>query len=144
MVGVINIQEMTLRDIDDTIRLKEHQLEYYLEEKERAFNNTQPKAVIFKQDKIFSSTGEDKCLNYVITIEELDLLIDDIQDQISSLKHYFEAEVKRIGKYEPLIQKIINMRQMKFKWYQIAEATNYCESNCRRLYSIEMGKRDIY
>lgn len=144
MVDVIDISNMTLRDIDNAIRINENQLDYYLNEKERAFIKTQPKITQIRKEKIVASGYEDKMLKYVMTIEELNNIIDGIQDRIANLKQLFEAETKRIGEYEPLIQKIINMRNRGYKWVEIADATKYCESNCRRLYSKYMKKRDVY
>lgn len=143
MVGTIELKNLSLKEIDMVIKKLENDLDYCLNEKERNMTSILPQATKPKQDIVQSSRCEDKIIVYVITNEELDEKISSIQDQISNVRQYFDNELKRIGEYEPLIQKMISMRNKGCKLQDIADATDYSLSSVKRLLIKYYKKRYI-
>jgi len=136
---------MTIREINNAIRHLTNQLEYYLERKAKAWANTQPRSSFNYDEPVKGGkTRENSFERYVITNEEVDPLIDEIQDNILDLSKYVEKELQRIGEYEPLMQEIIKCREIqRLTWEQTAIKTSYSVSQCRRIYKMYMNKRDI-
>ena len=91
-------------------------------------------------------TREEKFFKYVCKCEdeEIDWWIEKLNIYIIALNNYVEAELKRIGEYEPLKAKIIKLREEKgMKWDDIAEATHYCRRQCINIYKNYTGKRNV-
>jgi hypothetical protein len=144
MVEIIDAPNMTIADINKKIKELNNKLDLYLTIKEKEFEKTQPKSVDITNEKVDGGIIENKSLSYMITLEELDRIMDNIQDKINYLTKYVENQLKIIGEYEPLMKKIIELRENhKMKWKDIAEATNYCESQCRNIYKKYIRKRNI-
>lgn len=138
------IEELTIKEANDRIKKLENTLELLLNRKELLFTETQPKAVDTTKEKTTGGKREDIILQYLIECdeEELDKAIENVQHEIFNLSKYVEAELKRIGEYEPLKAKIIELRQTTtLGWDKIAEATNYSERQCRRIYKNYIEKR---
>lgn len=144
MVEIIDAPNMTIAEINKKIKDLNNDLDLYLTIKAKEFEKTQPKAVDITNERVDGGVTIDKNLSYVITLEELNIKIDNIQDKISYLTKYVENRLKIIGEYEPLKKKIIELRENhKMKWENIAEATNYSESQVRKIYKKYIGRRDI-
>ena len=91
-------------------------------------------------------TREEKFFKYVYKCENEDIewWIEKLNIYIIALNNYVEAELKRIGEYEPLKAKIIKLREEKgMKWDDIAEATHYCRRQCINIYKNYTGKRNV-
>lgn len=140
-----DLEGKTIKDINNQILFLENRLEYYLDKKAKAFDLTQPKAVVY--DKETTEGGlkrENKFECYVISNEELDPIIDFIQNEICRLVKFVNKELLRIEKYEPLKKQIIELREIdKLKWQDISRITDYCESQCRNIYRDYKKKRNI-
>jgi hypothetical protein len=141
---VIDIRNMTINQINNEIKRLENQLYYLLEEKERVFNLTQPKVGDTSATKVEINKREDKFANYVIQCEELDEMIEEVQTQKYNLVRFVENELVRIGEYDPLMRKIVELREVhNLTWRKVSEATNYSESQCRRIYIKYKNQRNI-
>lgn len=141
---IIDIRNMTINQINSEIKRLENQLNYLLDEKEVAFNQTQPKATDYSKEVFTGGTREDKFEKYTIKIEELDTMIDEVHTQKYNLVRYVENELVRIGEYDPLMRKIIELKEVyNLTWRKVSESTNYSESQCRRIYRKYKNQRNI-
>lgn len=145
-----DIENMTVKEINDQIKKLENQENYYYNEMEVIFNKTQPKATNVDKERVQGGTKrENRFLNYTIECEDeyyqkLKEKYFMTQDRKFNLIRYVEEELKRIGEYDPLMKKIVELRETsKLTWEQIGQATNYSERQCRRIYRKYKNKRDI-
>lgn len=127
---------MTLKEANRELEHLDNELDRLLNEKELLFLKTQPKGVEIKLDSIGSSNRSDKYLDYVITVEEkqIDNQIDVIHAKRKIMENWVLRELEIIGKYEPLEQKIIKLRQAGKKWFEISSIVNYSTRQCQRIY----------
>lgn len=127
---------MTLKEANRELEHLDNELDRLLNEKELLFLKTQPKGVEIKLDPIRSSNRSDKYLDYVITVEEkqIDNQVDVIYAQRRIIENWILRELEIIGKYEPLEQRIISLRQAGKKWLEISMLVNYSERQCQRIY----------
>lgn len=138
------IIDITIQEANNKIMKLENLLELALSFKEKVFDKTQPKSPNLEDERVDGGERQDKFLQYLITVDEkeLDKQIYLIQDVLSAYNKYVDNELKRIGEYEPLKQKIIRLRDEENKpWRIIAEATHYSEKQCRRIYQDYTQKR---
>jgi RNA processing factor Prp31 len=144
-IQVIDINNMTISEINNEIKRLDNKLYYWLDEKERAFEKTQPKASDIAGERVQGgTTREDKNLCYIIKNEDIDKKINDIQQQIFHLTKYVENELKRIGEYDPLMKKIVELRETQdMTWNKIAQATNYSDSQCKKIYRKYKNERNV-
>jgi hypothetical protein len=141
---VIDIRNMTINQINIEIKRLENQLYYLLEEKQRIFDLTQPKATDYSKEVVEGGKREDRFTNYTIKCEELDDMIEEVQNQKYNLVRFIENELIRIGEYDPLMRKVVELREKEDKkWSIISEITNYSESQCRRIYRKYKNQRNI-
>ena len=137
----------TIKEANNEINRITNLLNLYIDRKNLLFNETQPKVADPNTDRVDGSmTREEKFFKYVYKCENEDIewWIDHLNDYLISLSNYVESELKRIGEYEPLKAKIIKLREEKgMKWDDIAIATHYSKSQCRRIYSSFSGKRNV-
>lgn len=132
-----------LKSANVRVKQLENLLEMYIDEKNKAFNKTQPKAKTFKFDIVSGGNKEDSNIQYLIKIEKLTNIITDVNETIFTLRRYIEAELKLLGEYEPLERKIIELRDKhNMKWKDIAQATYFSERHCQRIYD-KYNKRKI-
>lgn len=127
---------MTLKEANRELEHLDNELERLLNEKELLFAKTQPKGTEIKADPIHSSLRSDRYLDYVITVEEkqIDNQVDVIYAQRRIIENWILRELEIIGKYEPLEQEIIKLRQANRKWHEIALIVNYSDRQCQRIY----------
>lgn len=148
--------EYTISEANNEITRATNLLNLWIDKKNNIFEETQPKPSDTENERVDGSmTRVEKFYKYVYKCEkeDIDWWIDRLNEYIISLNNYLEAELKRIGEYEPLKQKIYNLRNDKeymeqhegkpMEWWKIAEATGYCERQCRRIYSKIIEKRYI-
>ena len=146
--------EYTIKEANSEIERITNLLNLYIDKKNNLFDDTQPKSVPINSEKVDGSmTREEKFFKYVYKCDEedIDWWIDKLNVYVIALNNYVEEELKRIGEYEPLKQKIYNLRNDKEymkrnkgkqrEWWKIAEATGYSERQCRRIYSKMIKKR---
>lgn len=131
----MELEKMTIRDINNKIFNLENQLAYWQDAKFRAFDKTQPQSFDLTKSKIGGGEITNKNDIYLITCETADGHIILIKEEIYRLSKYVENELKRMGEYEPLMRTIIELREIeKLPWFKISEKTNYSERQCRRIY----------
>lgn len=137
----------TIKEANNEINRLTNLLNLYIDRKNLLFNDTQPKVADSNAERVDGSmTREEKFFKYVYKCEneEIDWWIEKLNIYIIALNNYVEAELKRIGEYEPLKAKIIKLREEKgMKWDDIAEATHYCRRQCINIYKNHTGKRNV-
>ena len=137
----------TIKEANNEINRITNLLNLYIDRKNLLFNDTQPKVADPNTDRVDGSmTREEKFFKYVYKCEDehIDWWIEKLNIYIIALNNYVEAELKRIGEYEPLKAKIIKLREEKgMKWDDIAEATHYCRRQCINIYKNYTGKRNV-
>lgn len=137
----------TIKEANNEINRITNLLNLYIDRKNLLFNETQPKVADPNTDRVDGSmTREEKFFKYVYKCEDeqIDWWIEKLNIYIIALNNYVEAELKRIGEYEPLKAKIIKLREEKeMKWDDIAEATHYCRRQCINIYKNYTGKRNV-
>lgn len=138
----MGFKDMDLREAKKLLKRFENQLEYWKNEKEIAFNMTQPKATTFDTERVVGGTPSNQNDTYLIKLEKIDRKINVLQKRIKNLMLYIENEMKIIGEYEPIEAKIIMLREEKhLKWYHIAEATGYSERQAQRIYDKYLDRK---
>lgn len=139
--------EFSIKEANNEINRVTNLLNLYIDRKNLLFNETQPKVADPNTDRVDGSmTREEKFFKYVYKCEDeqIDWWIEKLNIYIIALNNYVEAELKRIGEYEPLKAKIIKLREEKgMKWDDIAEATHYCRRQCINIYKNYTGKRNV-
>ena len=139
--------EFSIKEANNEINRITNLLNLYIDRKNLLFNETQPKVADPNADRVDGSmTREEKFFKYVYKCEDeqIDWWIEKLNIYIIALNNYVEAELKRIGEYEPLKAKIIKLREEKgMKWDDIAEATHYCRRQCINIYKNYTGKRNV-
>lgn len=137
----------TIKEANNEINRITNLLNLYIDRKNLLFNDTQPKVADPNAERVDGSmTREEKFFKYVYKCENEDIewWIEKLNIYIIALNNYVEAELKRIGEYEPLKAKIIKLREEKgMKWDDIAEATHYCRRQCINIYKNYTGKRNV-
>lgn len=137
----------TIKEANNEINRITNLLNLYIDRKNLLFNDTQPKVADSNTDRVDGNmTREEKFFKYVYKCEDeqIDWWIEKLNIYIIALNNYVEAELKRIGEYEPLKAKIIKLREEKgMKWDDIAEATHYCRRQCINIYKNYTGKRNV-
>ena len=138
----MGFKDLDLREAKKLLKRFENQLEYWKNEREIAFSITQPKAASLDTEKVKGGLAPNQNDIYLIKLEKIERKIGVLQKRIRNLISYIENEMKIIGEYEPIEAKIIMLREEKrFKWYQIAEATNYSERQCQRIYDKYLDRK---
>lgn len=135
---------MELRDIKNKISQLENQAEYYIREKELLFLKTQPRATDLDKMVVDGTSSEDKCLRYLIEVEEreLDLKINDLKEKIKNAYKLLEKELRRLEQYNEAVKLIVFYRDLdKMKWEDISSKVHYSESHCRYIYSKMKNKQ---
>jgi hypothetical protein len=159
MVEVLDVRNMTINEINNEIEKLENDIDYYLSEKERIFDKTQPKAGNMSGERVQGdTTREDKFLNYVVECDDpeykaLDEKLIDKQSRVYHLVNYMNKELKRMDKYND-IEKLIIYYKEEYKpdkskkekmptWEQIARKVNYSKTQCRRIYKSYKQQRSF-
>lgn len=138
---------MNIREANKKIKELENDYDYWLKEKEKILTLVLPKSTDIRPEKVDGGNREDRLIKYVEADEErqINVTLDYIISKKQNLENWVERELKIIGEYEPLKAKVIKLRDIeKLTWKSIAEATNYSESQVRRIYKLYTSKRDIY
>ena len=131
----MTFKDMDIREAKRLLKRFENQLEYWKNEREIAFEETQPSAANLDKEKVSGGIAPNTNDIYVIKLEKIDAKIAVLNKRIRNLILYIENEMKVIGEYDPIEAKIIMLRDERhMKWCLIAEAVNYSERHCRRIY----------
>jgi hypothetical protein len=126
---------MTILEANKELRSKNNELNYWINKKNYLISKLYPGGAKYDGIRVDGGKREDKFRYLDYTIDEIDPKIELLNNEIKNLTKYIEEELKILGEYEPLERKIIELRNdKKMKWRDIAEATNYCERQCQRIY----------
>jgi len=146
----VEIIDITIYEANDKIQRLENLRELRMNERDLVFERTQPKAAKLDREQVDGGLKrEDRTLAYVIECEDPEYIklcnqIDETEKAIFYYSEYVEAELKRIGEYEPLKAKIIELKdKKKMTWEEIVNIISgkYCERQCRRIYKDYCQKR---
>jgi len=146
----LQVIDITIREANDKIKHLENSKKLKEDERDLVFEKTQPKASNITSERVQGGTARvDKFARYAIECEDPKYLelcqeIEWLQREIYMYATYVENELKRIGEYEPLKAKIIELKdKLGLTWEQVAEAIGnlYSISQCRRIYKQYLEKR---
>jgi hypothetical protein len=144
--------DITIREANDKIRHLENLKKAKEDERDVTFEKTQPKSSPMSGERVQGGAiRSDKFADYLIECEEPKYIelckeIEVIKGLIDIWCEYVENELKRIGEYEPLKAKIIELKDKKGKtWDEVFEYIQgkYSISQCRRIYKDYTGRRYI-
>lgn len=131
----MNLNDLSIRDINNNIIKLENQLQYWVDIKFKAFERTQPQSLDLLKDKTGGGIAENKTDTYLIICEDADYYISNLENEIIRLTKYVENELRRLETYNPLLKKIIELRDEKdMKWEDIANYVHYSVRQCQRIY----------
>lgn len=145
--------EYTISEANNEIARATNLLNMWIDKKNNVFEETQPKSAPIDNERVDGSmTREEKFFKYVYKCdkEDIDWWIDRLNEYIVSLNDYLEKELKRINKYDDLLQKIIYYKEVykpkkneKITWDWISKKI-YCPvATTRRMYSKHKKMRFI-
>ena len=135
------LNDLTVWKAKNKLTHLENRREMLLKEKE--LRKPTYKSTDFSKEPVNGGTREDKFINYVIHIEEIDEQINLIDAEIEIYRTFIEKELKRIDEYDDWEQKVICMKEDKVSWVKIACSVPFSESTCRRIYKNYKKKRDV-
>jgi len=118
-IKISEIEEISILDINRKLKNVECDLEYYLHQKERSFNRTQPKPVDITKEPTQGGKRENKFDNYVIKNEELDPMIDLLQDERIALEKLLISKLQASGEYAVILQTLIGLKERHYSWPKI-------------------------
>lgn len=127
---------MTIYEINRLIEEIELQLRILYDRKESAFDSTQPKAVGINSMMAQSSHSNNKYTAFDYSIDEIEPKIKKLEKRLDKLKAYKKEYYIILDKYDPILKKIIVLREeKKLNWKTIAKYCNYSEKSCRIKYN---------
>lgn len=145
--------ELTIKDANNEINRITNLLNLYLDRKNVLLDETQPKTADLESERVDGSlTREEKFFKYVYKCdkEDVDWWIEKLNEYLTSLNDYVEAELKRINEYDDLLQKVIYYKEIykpkkneKITWDWISRKVYSPSSTIRRMYSKHIKKRFI-
>lgn len=109
-----------------------NKLELLKEKKEKLF--PLPKSGNLNNELVDGGLRNDKIIDYMIKLQQLDIEIDQIEKEIIMLNKYIEKEMERLKKYNEWEQLVISLRESKKTWVQIACSVPYSIRTCKRIY----------
>lgn len=124
---------MELKQANSEVERIENSIDYWLSIKE----------LEIEKHEIYHIYTDDE---YKKIINAISLEIDKLYEEKEKLVLFIDDELKRIKKYDEVLQKIINLKEIDlndYSWQYISQSVHYSETQCRRLYSKYKKKRDI-
>ena len=137
---------MTIKEANNKVEKIDNDIEYYLKKKEKEFAKTQPQAVKIKDIVTTGGKRVDKFSKYVISIKEIDNILDDLYSEKRILEEYIEKELIRLNKYSEVEQLIVYYKEQNLEnltWVQISMRVHYSVRQCKRIYRNFVQKRDV-
>lgn len=137
---------MTIKEANNKIEKIDNDIEYYLSKKEREFAKTQPQSIKIKNTITNGGKRVDKFSKYVISIKEIDEILDDLYADKKVLEEYIEKELIRLNKYSEVEQLIIYYKEQSLEnltWVEISRKVHYSITQCRRIYRKWKGERNV-
>lgn len=125
-----------LRDAKKLLQQLENQLEYWQWEKKLLLENAEGvTATNYDKERVSGGVIIDSNVSIDRVIDVIEPKIKLLKSKIKNLMEYIEKELKIIGEYDPIEEKIIRLRtENNMKWIDISEAVNYSERQCQRIF----------
>lgn len=124
---------MELKKTNSEVERIENSIDYWLSIKE----------LEIEKYEIYHIYTDDE---YKKIINAISLEIDKLYEEKEKLVLFIDNELKKIKKYDEVLQEIINLKEIDlndYSWQYISQSVHYSETQCRRLYSKYKKKRDI-
>ena len=124
---------MELKKANSEVERIENSIDYWLSIKE----------LELEKYEIYHIYTDDE---YKKIINAISLEIDKLYEEKEKLVLFIDNELKKIKKYDEVLQEIINLKEIDlndYSWQYISQSVHYSETQCRRLYSKYKKKRDI-
>ena len=124
---------MTNKELNNRIEKINNEIEYYLNTKELLEEKSRKK--LYKEQELLKKD-----------IENINAIIDILYKKRSICLLALENQLKELGTYEELKQKIIYYKEeslKKYTWSEIANMVHYSETQCRRIYRKYKNQRSI-
>lgn len=136
---------MTLREAQEELKKLDNEYKYWLEEKEIARSIVLPKSTDIRSESVDGGKREDKMLKYVEILEhkQIDETLEYIHKKQQNLMNYIDEELKIIGQYDYIAQRIYQLRDEKVHWWKIGHIVGLSDRQCRRIYKKMVNKRNI-
>ena len=139
---------MSIKEANNRLEKVDNDIEYYLSEKERLFEKTQPGALDTTKEIVAGGKRTDRFLEYEIVLEEkkINEIIDELYAEKMNLENYIDKELHRLGKYNEVEQLVVYYKEQSienFTWAQISQKVHYSERQCKRIYKRFRGSREI-
>ena len=137
---------MTIKEANNKLEKIDHDIEYWLNEKELEISNVLPKALDTTKEIVNGGKRTDKFAKYVIEVEPIDKILDTLYAQKKNLEEYIEKELHRLGKYREVEQLIVYYKEQcleRYTWQQIAQRVYYSKEQCQRIYKRWKKERNI-
>lgn len=138
---------MTIKEANNKLEKIDHDIEYWLREKEIELSNVLPKAMDTTKEVVSGGKRIDRFAKYVIEIKDIDEKLDKLYAQKKNLEEYIENELHRLGKYREVEQLIVYYKEQcleNYTWFQIAQKVYYSKEQCQRIYKKWKRERNIY
>lgn len=146
---------MNLIEAKKELQQLENEEIYWLNEKENIKSLVMPKGIQITADKVNGGIREDRMLKYTELLDDkkIDETLDYIWKRKRNIMNYIETELKIIGEYNNLEQKIYELRydqeymkQNKGKkrpFRQIGNIVGYSGKQCNRILQKMLNRRDV-
>lgn len=146
---------MNLIDAKKELQQLENEETYWLNEKENIKSLVMPKGINITPDKVNGGKREDKMLKYTELLDDkkIDETLDYIWKRKRNIMNYIEVELKIIGEYSNLEQKIYELRYdqeymkshkgKKRPFRQIGNIVGYSDMQCIRILQKMLSKRNV-
>lgn len=146
---------MNLIDAKKELQQLENEEIYWLNEKENIKSLVMPKGIQITPDKISGGKREDNMLKYAELLDDkkIDETLDYIWKRKRNIMNYIENELKIIGEYSNLEQKIYELRYdqeymkenkgKKRPFRQIGTMVGYSDMQCIRILQKMLSKRNV-
>ena len=113
---------MTIKEANNKLEKIDHDIEYWLKEKELLLVSIEPGAMDMTKEVVSGGKRVDRFAKYVIEIEPMDKKLDILYGQKRNLEEYIEKELHRLGKYREVEQLIVYYKEQcleNYTWQQI-------------------------
>lgn len=146
---------MNLIDAKKELQQLENEETYWLNEKESIKSLVMPKGIDITPDKVNGGKREDRMLKYIELLDDkqIDETLDYIWKRKRNIMNYIETELKIIGEYNNLEQKIYELRYdkdymqdnkgKKRPFRQIGNMVGYSGMQCNRILQKMLNRRDV-
>lgn len=146
---------MNLIDAKKELQQLENEEIYWLNEKENLKSLVLPRGIQITPDKVAGGKREDSMLKYAELLEDkrIDETLEYIYKRKRNVMNYIEAELKIIGEYDKLQQKIYELRYdqeymkenkgKKRPFNQIGMMVGYSGKQCNRILQKMLNRRDV-